>query len=171
MRRFKPSTRSIAGAVAVSAVVAGLAVPAAGARTAFNGNACTLLSAAQLTPIHVGSKCRHKSIPAEFGGINAGTIYWANWGTPFNGSVLVNVYDVQPAYVGPAKAKFDTDGTSVGVGDWSRFHGFANGKTAARITFGVGNYIVDIAVDTQAKHPLKSKSQVVNLAKHIAGLL
>ena len=54
--------RTQASALAVAAAMAAaLAVSAAGARTAFNGNVCSLLSAKQVAAVHAPSKCTRRT--------------------------------------------------------------------------------------------------------------
>lgn len=152
---------SIMTAAAIAAVV--LAAPAANARTAFGGNACGLLSAAQLKPVHVSLGCNQKSSANTFGRVTVAT-----WGSIHGAYVMANIYDVNAEYAARAKSVFDTRGTSVGVGDWSSFKGLANGKTVAEIDFGVGHTIVGIAVRTPTKQPLTSSKPVIAIAKTIA---
>ncbi|HEX6662430.1 MAG TPA: hypothetical protein VF025_02035 [Gaiellaceae bacterium] len=151
-------------------VVLTFTVPAANA--AGSGlNVCNLLSASQLASVHVSAPCTQKTMPVNRQGTHVGTINLGRWGNIHQGYILAAVYVINPAYVGVAKQKFFNGGTSAGVGDWSRWKGFANGKDAARIVFGVGNRIVDLDVGPGSKHPLKSKQQVIALAKAIEGQL
>ena len=166
MPSFRHSTR-IALVAAPLATLAGVAVPAAGAARA---GFCKLLSARQLAAVHVTRACTQgKSIPFKHQGTTVATIVVVKWG--HTGVVVADVYAVNPAYVSLAKAKFDVGGPSAGVGDWSRFKGFANGKTDARLLFGVGNYVVDLDVSMPPNRPLKSEQQIVKLATAIAGHL
>lgn len=152
-------------ALAIAAVA--LATPAADARTSsFSGDACSLLSASQLKPVHVSASCRQKSSSIRYGKMT-----WATWGNIHGAFVLAQVDAVNPAYAGPARALIDKGGTPVGVGDWSRFKGFANGRTEARIDFGVGHFIVGVSVRTPTKQPLTSSKPVLAIAKTIAAKL
>jgi hypothetical protein len=158
-------------AAAALAVVTTLAVATANAASTSRGNACSLLSASQVRSLHVSTSCVHGSKQVNRSGIHAGTINWGRWGNLHRGVVLANVYVINPAYVNIVKQKFLNDGTSAGIGTWSRWQGFANGKDEARIVFGVGNTIVDLALDPGSKHPLKSKHQVITLARSMLGRL
>ena len=79
--------------------------------------------------------------------------------------------NIDSAYVSIAEQKFFNGGTSAGVGNWSRWKGFANGKESAEIVFAVGNKIVDLEVAPGSKHPLTSKRQVIAVANSIAAQL
>lgn len=151
-------------AVAITAVA--LAAPAANARAASGGNVCKLLSASQLTSVHVPAGCSQKS-----GQSRLGKLTLAIWGDRHGAYVLADVYDVNPAYAARAKSVFAARGTSVGVGDWSRFEGFTNGHTQAKVTFGVGRYIVGIAVRTPTEQPLTSSKPLIAIAKTMAAKL
>jgi hypothetical protein len=134
-------------------------------------NACGLLSARQLSTIHVknGGRCSQKTAPFKA----YATITTATWGRLGVGSgyVLAGVYAVKPAYVSAARQLLDKGGTSVGVGAWSSFEGLANGKTGGSITFGVGNYVVNLSFGTATGHPLTSSKPFIALAKGIAAKL
>jgi hypothetical protein len=167
------SFRSRRGLVASAAfaVVLAFAVPAANARSA-TPNVCKLLSARQLATFHVSGPCaQKKSTPLTRQGIHAGTFSTGRWGNLHQSYVIAVLMVINPAYVSIAKQKFFNGGTSAGVGDWSRWKGFANGRESAEIVFAVGNKMVDLEVAPGAKHPLKSKQQVIAVAKSIAGQL
>jgi hypothetical protein len=151
----------VAGAAAAVAVI--FAVPANARTSAVN--ACGLLSASQLRSIHVSTSCTHGTTPVTHQGTRYGTINWGHWGKVRHGYALANLLVINPAYVGIAKQKFLNGGTSAGIGDWSRWKGFANGKDEAEIVFGKGNRIVDLVLDPGSKHPLKSKQQVIAIAR------
>jgi hypothetical protein len=160
------SRRGVLASAAVAVVLA-FAVPTGNAGVA-GLNVCKLLSASQLASIHVSASCTQKTMPVNREGTHVGTINLGRWGNVHQGYVLAALYVISPQYVSVAKQKFFNGGTSAGVGDWSRWKGFANGKESARIVFGVGNKIVDLDIDPGSKHPLKSKQQVIALAKAIA---
>jgi hypothetical protein len=163
------SRRSLLASAAVAVVLA-FAVPAANAGGS-GLKVCNLLSARQVASVHVSASCTQKTMAVQREGTRVGTINLGRWGNVHQGYVLASVYVINPAYVSVAKQKFFNGGTSAGVGDWSRWKGFVNGKEAARIVFGVGNKIVDFDVAPGSKHRLKSKQQVIALAKVIAGKL
>lgn len=166
MPSFGYSTR-IAAAVAALAALAALAVPTAGASELTSP--CKLLSKSQLATVHVSTACTQKTLPFKQQGVTVATITEVRWGK--TGVLAAGVYAVNSAYLSLARSKFDVGGPSVGVGAWSRFKGFANGKTSARVVFGVGKYIVDMVVSTPPSRPLKSRQQIVKLAAAIAGKL
>lgn len=157
----------VTAAVAALAAIAALAVPTAGASELTS--TCKLLSKRELATVHVTTTCTHRSFPFKQQGVTVATITEVRWGK--NGVVTAGIYAVNSAYASLARTKFDVGGPSVGVGDWSRFKGFANGKTGARIVFGVGKYVVDLDVSVSPTRPLRSKQQIVGLAAAIAGNL
>lgn len=163
------SRRGVVASAAVAVVLVFMA-PMANA-TSGALNVCRLLSARQLATVHVSTSCTHKTMPVRRQGTQVGTINLGNWGNLHQSHLSAGVYFISPAYVGIAKQKFFNGGTSAGVGDWSRWKGFANGMESAEIVFAVGNKIVDLNVAPGAKHPLKSKRQVIELAKAIAAQL
>lgn len=166
MPSFHHSIRVTVVAAALAALAA-LVVPTAGAA---RGSFCKLLSARQLAAVHVTSACtQSRAIPFKQQGTTVATITEVRWG--HTGVVTAGVYAVNSAYVSLARSKFDVGGPSAGVGDWSRFKGFANGKTDARLLFGVGNYVVDLDVSMPPTRPLKSEQQIVKLAAAIAAHL
>jgi hypothetical protein len=155
---------------AAVAVVLAFAVPAANAGGRLK--VCNLLSARQLASVHVSASCTQKTaMPLTRQGTHVGTFSLGRWGNLHQSHVIAILSVINPAYVSVAKQKFFNGGTSAGVGDWSRWKGFANGKESAEIVFAVGNKIVDLNVAPGSKHPLKSKQQVIALAKAIAGQL
>ena len=167
MPSVRHSIRLAAVVAALSAATA-LAVPTAGA--AGRPSVCKLLSARQLAAVHVGTACTHSSpLPFKQGGVTVATVTSASWGR--TGHVMASIYAVNSAYVTLARSKFDVGGTSVGVGDWSRFKGFSNGRTIAEMVFAVGNHIVDLEIEMPPNRPLESRQQVVKLASAIAGKL
>jgi hypothetical protein len=156
---------------AAVAVVLSFAAPAANARSA-TPNVCKLLSASQLATFHVSGSCtQKKTTPLTRQGTHVGTFSMGRWGNLHQSYVMAVLMVINPAYVSIAKQKFFNGGTSAGVGDWSRWKGFANGKSSAEIVFAVGNKMVDLEVAPGSKHRLKSKQQVIGLAKAIAGQL
>jgi hypothetical protein len=163
------SRRGLVASAAVAVVVA-FAAPTANARSGAL-NVCKLLSASELATVHVSASCTHRTLPVRRQGTQVGTINWGRWGNVHQGYLLAGVYVINPAYVSVAKQKFFNGGTSAGVGEWSRWKGFANGRESAEIVFGISNKIVDLTVAPGAKHPLKSKHQVIALAKAIAAQL
>jgi hypothetical protein len=164
------SRRGLLVSVALAAVLASTA-PAANARESAL-KVCRMLSAGQLAGVHVSASCTQKTMPVTREGTHLGTINLGRWGNIHKGYVLAAVYVINPAYVSIAKQKFFNEkGPSAGVGDWSRWEGFVNGREGARMVFGEGNKIVDLDVGPGAKHPLKSKQQVIALAKAIDGQL
>ncbi len=164
LRHRRPRGFAAAATVAVAVI---FAVPAAAATSRVN--ACSLLSASQLRGLHVSTSCTHGTTPVNHQGTHYGTINWGRWGKVRHGFVLLNVLVVNPAYLGIAKQKFFNGGTSVGIGDWSRWKGFANGKDQAEVVFGIGNKIIDLTLDPGSSHPLKSKQQVLAVARSVAG--
>lgn len=159
-------TMALALAVLTAAVYAG---SAASASTRLN--VCGLLSARQLATIHVAAKghCSQKTAPFQ----QYATATTATWGRlgAGTGYALGAVYAVKPPYVAAAKQLLDKGGTSVGVGTWSSFEGLSNGKTGGDITFGVGNYVVNLSFGTPTAHPLTSAKPFIALAKAIAAKL
>jgi hypothetical protein len=166
------SFRSRRGLVApaAAAVVLAFAAPTANARSA-TSNVCKLLSPSQLATFHVSGSCTQKTTPVNRQGIHFGTVNLGQWGNLHRSHLVAALYVISPAYVSVAKQDFFNGGTSAGVGDWSRWKGFANGKESARIVFAVGNKVVDLDVAPGAEHRLKSKQQVIALAKAIAARL
>jgi hypothetical protein len=144
-------------------------VSAVGASARFN--ACGLLSARQLSTVHVksGGRCSQKSAPFKVYATTT-TAAWGRLGAG-SGYLLAAVYSVKPPYVAAARQLLDKGGTSVGVGAWSSFEGLANGKTSGSITFGVGNYVVNLSFGTATGHPLTSSKPFIALAKRIAAKL
>jgi len=134
-------------------------------------NACGLLSARQLATIHVASKghCSQRTAPFK----QYATATTATWGRlgAGTGYALAAFYAVKPAYVSAARQLLDKGGTSVGVGAWSSFEGLSNGKTGGDITFGVGNYVVNISFGTPTSRPLTSAKPFIALAKAVAAKL
>ncbi len=167
MPSFRHSTRLAAAAAALAAVAA-LAAPAAG-EAAAQLNGCKLLSARDLAPLRVTTACTQHTLPFKQQGVTVATITEIRWG--HTGVILAGVYALDSQYVSLARSKFDVGGPSAGVGDWSRFKGFANGKTGARIVFGIGHYVVDVGASMPPNRPLKSEQQIVKLAKAIAANL
>jgi hypothetical protein len=167
------SFRSRPSLIASAAVAVVLAFAAATANARSDTpNVCKLLSANQLATFHVSGPCtQKKTTPLTRQGIHAGTLSWGRWGNVHQSYVIAVLMVINPAYVSIAKQKFFNGGTSAGVGDWSRWKGFANGKESAEIVFAVGNKMVDLIVAPGAKHRLKSKQQVISVAKSIAGQL
>jgi hypothetical protein len=158
-------------ASATVAVVLAFAAATANARSD-TPNVCKLISASQLATFHVSGPCtQKKTTPLTRQGIHAGTFSTGRWGNLHQSYVIAVLMVINPAYVSIAKQKFFNGGTSAGVGDWSRWKGFANGKESAEIVFAVGNKIVDFVVAPGAQHRLKSKQQVISVAKAIAGQL
>lgn len=157
-------------AVAALAAAAALAVPTAGAIG--RPSACKYLTAGQLASVHVGTACTVKSLPFSQGGIPVARLTTVEWGSFGKGVVRLDIYAVKPAYVSAAKTYLTRQGgTPVKVGSWGLFQGFSNGKTGARIIFGVGNDVVGVSVDTAASHPLHSQQQVIALATGVAAHL
>ena len=134
-------------------------------------NACGLLSARQLATIHVAAKghCSQKTAPFKQYATATSAI-WGRLGAG-TGYALAAVYAVKPPYVAAARQLLDKGGTSVGVGTWSSFEGLSNGKTGGDITFGVGNYVVNLTFGTPTTHPLTSAKPFIALAKAIAAKL
>jgi hypothetical protein len=167
------SFRSRRGLVVSAAVAILFAVAAAtaAARSETPG-VCKLISARQLATFHVSGSCTQKTTrPLTRQGVHAGTLSVGRWGNLHQGYVVATLMVINPQYVSIAKQKFFNGGTSAGVGDWSRWKGFANGKSSAEIVFAVGNKMVDLEVAPGSKHRLKSKQQVIAVAKSIAGQL
>jgi hypothetical protein len=69
------SKLSLASTLAVAVALA-LAVPAESARTAFNGNVCSLLTVKQVAAVHVPSKCARRTSSGSGVTLNYGT-----WGS------------------------------------------------------------------------------------------
>ena len=163
------SRRGLVASAAVAVVLA-FAVQTANA-TSETPSVCKLITARQVATFHVSDSCTQKrTAPLNRQGIHVGTFSWGRWGT-LHSYVTVVLMNIDSAYVSIAEQKFFNGGTSAGVGDWSRWKGFANGKESAEIVFAVGNKIVDLEVAPGSKHPLTSKRQVIAVAKSIAAQL
>jgi hypothetical protein len=161
-------TARIATIAAATAAVVGLTVPAAGARTSYNGNACTLLAAKQVAALHIGTSCARATGRAN--PYYAGTT--AIWGKPGTGkgSVVVSANKVkQAAYIGLFESQ-SKQGTSFGVGSWSRSN-CAAPSVECLVVFVTGAYVIELKVAPPAHHPLASSKPVLALARSIAARL
>src|SRR5450631_3818187 len=117
MRRFVASV--CIGAVAVIVVAAALATTVSAAtasrrtvvrRTGFSGNLCSLVSAAQLSAVHVSAPCvkgrtSKKVTSTPLGPVKA-THYYASWGTPggLGGTHWLTLSALKAQASGPALA-------------------------------------------------------------------
>jgi hypothetical protein len=162
--RFRRPLKAAAAVTSALATVVGFSAPAdASARL----NGCHLLSKALVASVNVDSKCASKGPSAfNFGGVHVGTgteVYWGTANTAgmsmvvTTGAITVNIYNINPAYLALAKQRFSrtASGSKVGVGSWGVLTHYDT--RGAGITFGIGNYIVQIAVVTPEKQPVASK--------------
>jgi len=112
MRRFVASV--CIGAVAAIVVAAALATTVSAAtaskRTGFSGNLCSLVSAAQLSAVHVSAPCvkgrtSKKVTSTPLGPVKA-THYYASWGTPggLGGTHWLTLSALKAQASGPALA-------------------------------------------------------------------
>jgi hypothetical protein len=80
----------------------------------------------------------------------------------------VNIYKINPAYLAVAKQAFmrTATGSKLSVGSWGVLtHYDTHG---AGMTFGIGNDIVQIAIETPADQPVTSKPAMKEHAAAIA---
>ncbi|HUJ56568.1 MAG TPA: hypothetical protein VLW49_11340 [Gaiellaceae bacterium] len=171
-----PSVRLVIRAAviaAAAATVAALAVQPSTAHAATTRNLCGLLSSSALAGVHVHGPCkRGKTQTFSESGVTVGTLTWVRWGSlpRTTGLVTANIYDINSSYLSLAKERFTRlGGTHVAVGKWGLMTTCQ--KTQAGITFGVGDYIVQVAVTTPGAHPLKSKGQMQEKATSLAAQL
>jgi hypothetical protein len=161
--------------VGILSALAGLsAQPMLAARASVKTNLCGLLSSSKAASVNVAGGCTHSAaIPFNYQGVQVATLTWVRWGVVpvTKGAIVANIYNVNPAYLKQAKAIFTRNGgVAVSVGSWGLLTHYDKG--AAGITFGVGNYVVQLAVNTPGKEQLKSrlvmKARVTALAAAIA---
>ena len=155
-------------ALAVAAVIAAaLSVPAAGARTAFNGNVCSLPSARQVAAVQVPSKCTHRTTTGS-----GATFYYGSWGTATGPhlSVSVNSYQstTSPAFQSAKKylGHLPNAKKVSGIGSlaWESSQG-----TVTMVNFVVGHDLCELGLVTGK--PQTSLAPVIALAKAIAAKL
>ena len=162
-----PKPRHASAFAVAAAMAAALAVPGAGARTAFNGNVCSLLSAKQVAAVHAPSKCTHRTSSGSAGTDNYGT--WGSATGPHL-SVAVNTYQsttssafkLAKKYLGELPNAKKVSG--VGSLAWESSQG-----TVTVLNFVVGHDICNLSL-TSAQ-PSKSLSPVIALAKVVAAKL
>jgi hypothetical protein len=158
--------RGFVGAV-VTGVVVLAAAPAYGASAGFSGNACSLLTAKQVSGVNVKAKSCTAGTPVKTSQFTATSGYWGSKtiGQP---RVTITIYKLaNTAYVAALEAAHG-QGQSAGIGSWSRSTGLANGKTADSVIFFKDGYFVIVNVNTGVKKPLKNATPMTKLAKSVA---
>jgi hypothetical protein len=153
--------------VVAAAIAVALAAPVASARTAFNGNVCSLLSAKQVAAVHVPSKCTRRTSSGS--GV---TIYVGTWGSVSGPhlSVAVDAYQsttgsafkLAKQYLGQLPNAKKVSG--VGGLAWESSQG-----TVTMLNFVVGHDVCNLGLTTA--QPVKSLAPVIALAKAIAAKL
>jgi len=152
------SSHAKALVIVAVAVVAASLVPAATARPAFSGNACTLIPASRVAALHIAMKCT----PAQVAGS------WRGLWTGSNGGRIYLMIVKPPANLLPQLKASATGRPVNGVGSWALDAGLSAGNTGASVLFVVGPYWVNLGVATPSKWPLKSTAPVIAMAKAIA---
>ena len=162
-----PKLRLASALAVATAIAVALAVPVASAKTAFNGNVCSLLSATQVAAVHAPSKCTRRTTSGSGVTDNYGT--WGSATDPHL-SVAVDAYQsttssafkLATQYLGQLPNAKKVSG--VGSLAWESTQG-----AVTMLNFVVGHDICHLALT--AGKPLKSLSPVIALAKTIAAKL
>ena len=144
------------------------ALAGAGARTAFSGDVCSLLTLKQVATVNVTPlKCTNQK-PIKGSG---GTLYYGNWGGTGLAPHLAVSIDAHTDATGLQQAKaalghFPNAKKVSGIGSVAYESTAGN---PAMLNFIIGKDVVEIGLQT--KQPLKSVAAFNALAKAIAGKL
>jgi hypothetical protein len=171
--RRRLGAAAVLGAAGLAALAA-RAVPAA----RMSASLCRAVSKSEIAAVNVNTACSQRAPIALSGflkisgaptGANFGSLTKVEWGKlpPTEGAVIANVYAVNPTYLSLATARFmRAGGRKLSVGKWGLLTHYDKG--GAGITFGVGNDIVQLSIQTPTKDPLKSKVLMKQRATAIA---
>jgi hypothetical protein len=137
---------------------------AAATRAGFSGNPCSLVTAGQLSSVHVAvQKCtrRHTSNPM-------GSAVTGAWGvlsarTPSLAVVVIHANNAAMLDF----AKRQNLGAKYAIGEWAEGR-LGNGGTGASLAFIKHGYWVSITAHTVPSKPLSSMAPILALAKHVA---
>lgn len=166
MHRHGSKVRLVAVALAAGCVVAVAAAAASAAGRASSGNVCGMVTAKQAAAVHIKLGCTQQKTVQN----SQGTISTAVWGpNKITGPRLsVGIWKLSSAAFLAALKAGHASGKSVGIGDWSRESGLANGKTADGVAFEIHGYFVLIALTTPTNAPLSTPAPLIALAKTVA---
>jgi hypothetical protein len=167
MRTRQLKIRLVAAAMVASAVA--ILVTTATAAGSFSGKVCSMVSAKQVLAVHVPTNCTQQKTVTS----SEGTVQTGIWGkNSLAGPRLsVGIWKVANANFLTVLKSSHASGKPVGIGNWSREDGLANGKTADSVSFLKGSYFVLIALTTAPNRPLKNAKPLIALAKTVASKL
>lgn len=166
MHRHGSKIRLVVVSAVVGCLVAAAATPVSAAGRAVSGNVCGMVTAKQAAAVHIKLSCTQQKTVQN----SQGTIQTAVWGpNKITGPRLsVGIWKLSNAAFLAALKAGHASGKSVGIGNWSRESGLANGKTSDGVAFVIHGYFVLIALTTPANAPLSTPAPLIALAKAVA---